>query len=101
MVKINEPTTENEKTKTPVSTPKIDEEVTRAEEHPKFEKKTFKERKKEIPYSDHLFHPWEIPEEEDMDEEMELLCETLDILSDIGKTISVGVQETVKREYFE
>jgi hypothetical protein len=36
-----------------------------------------------------------------MDEEMELLCETLDIISDIGKEISEGIQETVKREYFE
>jgi hypothetical protein len=36
-----------------------------------------------------------------MDEEMELLCETLYILSDNGKAISEGVQETVKRQYFE
>jgi hypothetical protein len=32
-----------------MSTPKTNEEVERAEEHPKFETKTFKERRKEIP----------------------------------------------------
>jgi hypothetical protein len=96
-IKINEPITENKITKTPISATKTDEKVTRAEEHPKFETKTFEERRKESPHYNDLFHPWEIPEEE----ETELLYETLDILSDIESAISEGVEETVKHEYFE
>jgi hypothetical protein len=34
-----------------------------------------------------LFDEWEVLEEEEMDEEMDVMCETMDILLDIDKAI--------------
>jgi hypothetical protein len=96
-IKIDESNTENKVADAPTSTPKIDGKIVRTEEQPKVETKTFKERRKEISYYDDLFDEWEVPEEE----EMKIMCETMDILLDIEEAILEGEPKPVKYEYFE